>query len=280
MEGSPCAATDRVNVATAVLHLYNAGEPATAGGSVQCDNTSFSADAAQVEPRALTDVVCGRLNVTDLGDSSLFIMSTQLTRKLPGSAAELLCEAATGETDYNGVTCVGDARNVMFAPSATGLTQDSGTPGAFIKFADSSIKLFADDAFAEITYTIFWEQRLGSNSRRLLRSDMVLGAGGSSTKAALKVLPIAEQIEDAVESLDSEPAATNTTEDTTEDEDEDTSTGMIVGIVAAAAAVVALAGWGYMKSQDKKGEGKGFKDPEKAGYKKVRRSERFSTMNF
>ncbi len=276
MEGSPCAATDRVNVATAELTLYNAGEPATGGGSVTCDTTSFGADAAAVEPRALTDVVCGRLNVTDLGDSSLFIMSTQLTRKLPGSAAELLCEAATGETDYNGVSCVGAARNVMFAPTGqAGLKQDAAGTGAFIKFADSSIKLFADDAFAEITYTIFWEQRLGSTSRRLLRSDMVLGAGGSSTKAALKVLPIAEQIEDAVESLDSEPAATNTTEDTTEDEDGGMSTVTVIVIFVAAAAVIAAASWGYVKTKDKK-----KRDPEKAGYSKVRRSERFSTMNF
>jgi len=275
MEGSPCAATDRVNVATAELTLYNAGKPAS-GTEVACDANSIGAVSAGVEPRALTDVVCGRLNVTDLGDSSLFIMSTQLTRKLPGSAAELLCEATAGETDYNGVSCVGAARNVMFAPTAqTGLKQDGTGTGAFIKFADSSIKLFADDAFAEITYTIFWEQRLGSGNRRLLRSDMILGAGGSSTKGALKVLPIAEQIEDAVESLDSEPAATNTTDGATEEEDGGMSTVTVVVIIVAAAAVVVAAGWGYMKRKDNK-----ERDSEKVRYSKVRRSERFSTMNF
>lgn len=278
MEGSPCAATDRVNVATAELTLYNAGKPAEGQTEVTCDATSFGAVAAGKEPRALTDVVCGRLNVTDLGDSSLFIMSTQLTRQLPGSASELLCEAATGETDFNGQSCVGDARNVMFAPSGqTGLTQDSAGTGEFIKFADSSIKLFADDAFATIRYTIYWEQRLGSGNRRLLRSDMIFGEGVSTVKGDLTVLPVSEQIEDAVESLDSEPAGTTDDTDDTE-EDEGTSTAMIVGIVVAAAAVVALAGWGYMKSQDKKV--KQLKDPENAGYSKVRRSERFSTMNF
>ena len=279
MEGSPCAATDRVNVATAELTLYNAGKPTEGQTDVTCNATSFGAEAAGEEPRALTDVVCGRLNVTDLGDSSLFIMSTQLTRQLPGSASELLCEESTDETDVNGQSCVGDARNVMFAPSGqTGLTQDSAGTGEFIKFADSSIKLFADDAFATIRYTIYWEQRLGSGNRRLLRSDMIFGEGVSTVKGDLTVLPVSEQIEDAVESLDSEPAGTNTTDDTGEEEDEDTSTAMIVGIVVAAAAVVALAGWGYMKSQDKKV--KQLKDPENAGYTKVRRSERFSTMNF
>ena len=276
MEGSPCAATDRVNVATAELTLYNAGKPATGGGSVTCNTTSFEADAAAGQPRALTDVVCGRLNVTDLGDSSLFIMSTQLTRQLPGSASELLCEATTSETDFNGQSCVGDARNVMFAPSQDGLTQDSAGTGEFIKFADSSIKLFADDAFATIRYTIFWEQRLGSN-RRLLRSDMIFGAGVSSVKGDLTVLPVSEQIEDAVESLDSEPAATNTTDDTTEEEDEGMSTVTVILIIVAAVGVVVAAGWGYMKSQ---GKAKKRKDPENAGYTKVRRSERFSTMNF
>lgn len=279
MEGSPCAATDRVNVATAELTLYNAGKPDAGQTEVGCDAASFGATVAAGQPRALTDVVCGRLNVTDLGDSSLFIMSTQLTRQLPGSASELLCEAAAGETDFNGQSCVGDVRNVMFAPSGQdGLTQDAAGTGEFVKFADSSIKLFADDAFATIRYTIYWEQRLEAGNRRLLRSDMIFGEGISTVKGDLKVLPIAEQIEDAVESLDSEPAGTNITEDTTEDEDGGMSTVTVVVIIVAAAAVVVAAGWGYMKRKDKKD--KKLEKPKKVLYSKVRRSERFSTINF
>ena len=215
----------------------------------------------------------------------MYITSTKLTRQLPGSAAELLCQAAEGETDAaNGEDCVGIARNVMFqdTPTNSGLREEQGTPGEFVKFADSSIKLVADDAFATLRYTIFWEQRLGDGNSRRLRSTMILGAGESSAKGELVILPVSEQIQDAVESLDSEPAGTTDASDTSDDsadDDSGLSGGAIAGIVAGSAAGAALIGYvAYTAMQG--GAILGKKSPSANGYSAVRRSERFSTMNF
>lgn len=293
MEGSPCGENDQVDKATAELTLYNAGPPAAGQSEVACTNNNGEYDALASNqskfksPRALTDVVCGRLNVTGLGDSKLYIMRTKLTRQLPGSAAELLCQGATDETDAaNGEPCVGDVRNVMFAPSgANGLNETVEDSGHFIKFADSSIKLVADDAFATIRYTIFWEQRLAGR-RRLLRSDMILGAGEKSAKGELIVLPVSEQIQDAVESLDSEPAGSDSSDasdDSADSDDDGLSGGAIAGIVAGSAAGVGLIAYVAYTVQQSGGLGNvllGNKSPSANGYKTVRRSERFSTMNF
>lgn len=281
MEGSPCDDSSQVNKATAELTLYNAGEPPEGQTEVVCSDVSYGADAAGELPRALDDVVCGRLNVTGLGDSKLYIMRTKLTRQLPGSAAELLCQGATGETDAaNGETCVGNARNVMFDPSGSnGLNETVEDSGHFIKFADSSIKLVANDAFATLRYTIFWEQRLAGR-RRLLRSDMILGAGETSAKGELTVLPVSEQIQDAAETLDSEPAGSTNSSDASETTEGDSglSGGAIVGIVAGSAAGVALVAYVAVVMRNRGTTG--GEKPDKLGYSSVRRSERFSTMNF
>lgn len=278
MEGSPCDDFSEVNKASAELTLYNAG---AADSNPSCQ-TAFSEDTKDTNPRALTDMVCGRLNVTNLGDSQLFIKRTKLTRQLPGSAAELLCEATGDEDAANGELCVGLARNVMFTSGGAGLEETVSGTGHFIKFADSPIALFADDAFATLRYTIFWEQKLGGR-RRLLRSDMILGAGVSTVAGDLVVLPISDQIEDTVESLEEggQAASTDAT-DTADDEDSGLGAGAIIGIVAASLAVVG--GVGYFAVQaggvDVPSLFTQKKRPKRDGYSVVRRSERFSTMNF
>lgn len=283
MEGSPCGGSSEVNKAVAELTLYNAGPPAAGETEVVCDTTSYGAGAASELPRALTDVVCGRLNVTGLGDSKLYIMRTKLTRQLDGSAAELLCEATGDEDAANGEPCVGAVRNVMFTSSdSVGFEETVEDSGHFVKFADKSIKLFADDAFATLRYTIFWEQRLGAR-RRLLRSDMILGAGVSTVAGDLVVLPISDQIEDTVESLEEGGQAASTdAADTEDDKDSGLGAGAIVGIVGASLAVVV--GVGYFVVQaggvDVPSMFGGKKRPKKDGYSVVRRSERFSTLNF
>lgn len=292
MEGSPCDATSRVDKATAELTLYNAGPPAAGQTEVTCTNDNGEYDALASNqskfksPRALDDVVCGRLNVTGLGDSKLYIMRTKLTRQLPDqTAAELLCQGATGELDAaNGEECVGIARNVMFRSKESedtevGYEETVEDSGHFIHFADSSIKLVADDAFGTLRYTIFWEQRLAGR-RRLLRSDMILGAGESSAKGELVVLPVSDQIQDAVESLDSEPAgSTDSSDDSADSDDDGLSGGAIAGIVAGSAAGVGLIAYvAYTMQQS--GAILGTKSPSANGYSAVRRSERFSTMNF
>ena len=283
MEGSPCDDSSEVNKATAELTLYNAGPAVSNPGINHCE-TAFTGPNATANPRALTDMVCGRLSVTNLGDSKLFIKRTKLTRQLPDTAAELLCEANIDEEDAaNGEPCVGDVRNVMFTSSDTeSFTETVEDTGSFIHFANSPIRLVADDAFATLRYTIFWEQQLGGR-RRLLRSDMILGAGESTIAGDLVVLPISDQIEDTVESLEEGGQAASTdAADTTDDKDSGLGAGAIVGIVGASLAVVV--GVGYFVVQaggvDLPSLFTPKKRPKKDGYSVVRRSERFSTLNF
>lgn len=274
MEGSPCDGSSEVNKASAELTLYNAG----AALPVPDCATAYGENTSNTSPRALTDMVCGRLNVTGLGDSTLYIMRTKLTRQLPGSAAELLCESATTEEDdANGESCVGAIRNNMFGSS--GNTGEVGVEGHFIKFADSPIKLFADDAFATLRYTIFWEQRLAGR-RRLLRSEMILGAGESTVVGDLVVLPISDQIEDAVESLEEGGQADTTDTTDTTDTDSGLSGGIIALIVGGSVAAVAGVGYVVMQSGGVKLPTLFKEKRTKDGYSVVRRNERFSTMNF
>ena len=78
MEGAPCTETDRVNVAQNSLctMLVNAEEKLRSYATLP-----RMGHPLHLIPRA-SPIIHGRLNVTDLGDSSLYIMRTQLTRQL------------------------------------------------------------------------------------------------------------------------------------------------------------------------------------------------------
>ena len=138
------------------------------------------------------------------------------------------------------------------------------------------------DAFSTIKYTIFWKQELPTGGRRLLRSTHIFGASDHESIASLVVLPASAQIEDAVESLD---ASTEDAEDaepvapSPEAEDEGLSGGAIAGIIAGGVAVAG--GIAYVAVQASgSGVSLSVGRPKKRDYSQVRRSERFSTMNF
>merc|ERR1711991_42024 len=141
--------------------------------------------------------------------------------------------------------------------------------------------LQADDAFTTYKLTVYWEQELAkAGGRRMLRSEHVFGAGGDSSKSAIYILPAVAQIEDAAESLDSQPVEnnTNTTSEPKKGESSKLSTGEIAGIVGGSVAGVALLA--YLGMQLSKSDSK-YSPLGDSGvrYSAVRRSERFSTMN-
>lgn len=287
MNGSPCSKDDRVDRAEVTLQLYNAGEVDDADVGSACTAAAYNESAPRfLSPQASTEKVCGKLSITGLGDSKLYVTRTKLTRQLADqSAAELLCEVATDETDpANAEPCKGIVRNKLFAD-----TEDTSAAGLdktmFPKYSDSAITLVPEDAFATITYTVFWEQRLGAR-RRLLRSDLVLGAGESEAKGSIVILPSSAQIEDAVESLDAhdvveEDADAEETAPSPEAESSGLSTVAIVLISVGGAAVLVGAVYGGIQvSKGGLSLGAGLNRPKKRDYTQVRRSERFSTMKF
>ena len=290
-EGSPCSQKDSVDRAQVTLQLYNAGPVADDDVASTCTDDKYKAskdDDNFLSPQASTEKVCGRLIVTGLGDSKLYVTRTKLTRHLPGqSGAELLCEAAADEQDpANDEYCESTKaqedrtlRNKLFANTK----ENEGLvfPDSFPKYSDSAIKLVPEDAFANITYTVFWEQRLGSR-RRLLRSDLVLGAGESEAKGSITVLPVSDQIEDAVESLDAHQTQTDAPADNAEEEKSSGwSTGAIVGVSVGGVALLAgVAYAGMQVSGSGFSLGAGLNRPKRREYTQVRRSERFSTMKF
>ena len=96
------------------------------------------------------------------------------------------------------------------------------------------------DAFAQLKYTIFWEQNL-EERRRLLRSEHIFGAGVSKSVGSIVVLPSSAQIEDAAESLDATGHEEGHEEgaDAPADAEEDSglTAGAIAGIIAGGVVV-------------------------------------------
>lgn len=209
-----------------------------------CASASASADQSLITPD--NNDLCASINVTGMGSGTLSIVSQELTRKSPGSAPEKVSTTFFSATSY-----ANDA----------------------VHKSDGGRELQPEDAMTEYTLTIVWEQAL---SRRLLRTTHVFGAGDHEAKSSIFILPPSAQIQDAAESLDAKSEESEESEDS-EEEDSGLSGGAIAGIIAG--GVVVAGGIAYYAMQATQG-GARMRKPEAAGYSVVRRSERFSTMNF
>ena len=240
VKGTPCGVTDD-NLDRGSVALDLYGVDKDA--NFDCSTASPSADQSLITPN--NNDLCASINVTGMGSGTLRVVSEELTRKSPGSAPEKV--------------------------SGSFFTLPSYANGEHK--SDRGRQLFPEDAMTEYTLTIVWEQAL---SRRLLRTTHVFGAGEKSAKSSIFILPASAQIQDAAESLD---AASENATDTTEtaEEDEGLSGGAIAGIIAG--GVVVAGGIAYVAMQAQ-GSGLPLSRPQQAGYSVVRRSERFSTMNF
>lgn len=242
VDGTPCGESDSLERGDVTLDLYGIT------GS-DCD-PNYKVDDANVN--AADHELCASLTVNGFGSGSLTIVSETLTRASPNSEPE----------EINGTT--------FFKSSYTNAEIQS--------FIESQVSrdLQPEDAMTTYTLTVVWEQAL---SRRLLRSEFVFGAGDHEAKSSLFILPASAQIEDAVQSLDSKPAGS--TDDAADDaaEDEGLSGSEITWIIVGSCAGVGLIAYGVMVAS-KNSKYDRLKDPQASGYSAVRRSERFSTMNF
>ena len=90
--------------------------------------------------------------------------------------------------------------------------------------------------------------------------------------------PSSAQIQDAAESLDAKSEDSEESEESEDSEEESSglSGGAIAGIIAGGVVVAGGIAYAAMQAQG----GRRVQRPSKAGYSVVRRSERFSTMNF
>lgn len=146
--------------------------------------------------------------------------------------------------------------------------------------ADSAaMNIPANSAYGTYTLTVYWEQGL-SGGRRLLRSTHVFGVGDHEAKSSLVILPASAQIEDAVESLDAHETQGETTTAAPDAAEEES--GLPGGIIAliVAGGILLVAGTGAVVTGRLSLKKNRLQNPARAGYSAVRRSERFSTMNF
>lgn len=281
--GSPCTATQEIGQGQVTLSLF--GKSGTARdiqrsgatvslideSAVNCDATGESLGNGEV---AVGDSLCASLGSSNFGSSSLKVLGVSLTRKSPGSIAEVI-------TGHNLFT-VGDE----FTGSDSAAKYGSAVAvGHELVFAD---------AFSEYTLTVDWEQKL---SARRLRSVHVFGAADHEVSAKLSILPVAAQIADVAEGdvLSEEvhndaaptPSATSSSSD---DEFEWGSVGgvfAIIGIVLGSGFVLALVRsmqrYGDLTSTPlaiAQGRWDDANRPDRKVYNKVRRSERFTINNF
>ena len=266
LTGTPCPETDAIAAGDVVLKLY------TKDGANACA-TGDDMSALGNTPRADQDA-CGRLELRNTGEFKLRILDTTLTRKSTGSAAVVL-----------------DTRDDLFQSWSVNARYFGESISDVNVASDGFIDLVNADAFSEIKYVVYWEQCLGTacedvsaGGRRLLRSTHVFGAGDHESIASLVILPASAQIEDAVESLDAHETQGETTTaapDASDAAEEDSGlsgaaiAGIIVGgvFVAGGLVYVAIQASGSRVSLS-------VGRPKKRDYSQVRRSERFSTMNF
>ena len=246
VKGSPCDASDTLERGSVELDLYGVQGDET----VECDTSNKVADDAV---NAADHSLCASLQVSDFGSSSLTIVDETLTRTSPGAEPELV-SAPFFDPSYTN----SDLGSRIESSSAHGLT-------------------VANDSMKTYTLTVVWEQVLSTGSRRLLRTTHVFGAGEKTAKSSIFILPASAQIEDAAGSLDakSEEAAPKE-----EEKEEDSGlSDLEIGLIAGGSALVVL-GAGYMIWKREKDGYSRMDSPGEPRYSAVRRSERFSTMNF
>ena len=269
--GNPCDEEAESTAGDAELTLYKV-TPTQRDSGFSCATD----DDLAFDPQA-DGAICGRLSLTNMGAFKFEILDTVVTKYTVnqdgtlGSEPVYLCENADDVT--NEKECVGDPRGQLFTKGDKG-------EGDQVIASEGIFNLANEDAFSTIRYTIYWKMSLGER-RRLLRSDHIFGAGDHESVASLVILPASAQIEDAVESLDAsvheEGHEETTAAPDAAEEDEGLSGGAIAGIIAG--GVVVAGGIAYYAMQAMKG-GASMRKPKEAGYSVVRRSERFSTMNF
>lgn len=287
LQGDPCPKDDRISAGQVELALYKVEPEIETDTAVSAHDCSADTDAQilalQGDDPHTDGGFCGRLTLSNMGNFKFTILDTMVTRETPGSEPIFLCEKAGDTTNQE--LCVGNARGQLFLfgnDDTSGLnTEVTHASGQTVTKLPSNnvFQLNNVDAFSTIKYTIFWKQELPTGGRRLLRSTHIFGAGDHESIASLVILPPSAQIEDAVESLDAHETQGEETEPVApspEAEDEGLSGGAIAGIIAGSAAGVVLIAYAVMQVQG----GRRVSRQESAGYSAVRRSERFSTMNF
>ena len=206
--------------------------------------TCFNAAISYADITPDTHDLCATIGVYDMGSGSVSIISEQLTRTSPGSAPEQILASF-----FSGQPYVDGSHNSV-----------------------SGRVLNETDAMTEYTLTIVWEQAL---SRRLLRTTHVFGAGDHEAKSSVFILPASAQIEDAAGSI--EAASENAPAPApAEEEESGLSGGAIAGIIAGGVVVAGGIAYAAMQAQGGRRERLGGAPQ----YSAVRRSERFSTMNF
>ena len=290
LEGDPCGENKGIAAGQVALDLYKVN-PTRESGVALSDYVCASGNIEQLvsdgeQPHA-DGGFCGRIRLSAMGNFEFTILDTMVTRETPGSEPIFLCETTDDKT--NDIACAsneGGARGQLFTFDPTDTNHKNtdvkaDASGSKIIISDNVLKLNESDAFSTIKYTIFWKQELkentaGTPTRRLLRSTHIFGASDHESVASLVVLPASAQIEDAVESLDASTEGEETTAapDAAE-EDSGLSGGAIAGIIAGGVVVaggVAYVAMEALKPKDRR--------PKKREYTAVRRSERFSTMNF
>lgn len=282
--GSPCTATQEIEQGDVTLTLFGKSGIArtiqrdgsdlvlTDASAVNCADTDDYESIGDGEV-AVGDMLCATIETSDFGSSSLLVLGASLTRKSPGSIAEVV----TGHNLFS----VGDE-----------LTDTETSNGTFSSGAGVGHELVFADAFTEYTLTVDWEQKLSS---RRLRSVHVFGAADHEVTAKLSVLPVAAQIADVAEGdVMSEEvhnaASASSAPSPSSDDDSELGAGLIVLIVVG--SVVGLGAltliqskirnddWFQTTRAIRNGDLKNLNRPDRKVYNKVRRSERFTINNF
>lgn len=253
--GSPCDASDTLERGSVELDLYGVEKGLSCDASNKVDDGAVTASGHNL---------CASLQVSDFGSSSLSIVSETLTRASLGQEPELRTGITFFEDNYQN-------------SDLTSLVESTGYVNLNPIY----------DPMKTYTLTVVWEQELSSGSRRLLRTTHVFGAGEKSARSSIFILPASAQIEDAAGSLDAkseedEPASEEDEPASEEEEKKASSLSELeIGLIAGAGALFVLGvGYWVWKRDKEKRQGSTGGETGPLGYMPVRRSERFSTMNF
>lgn len=248
VDGSPCGESDELEIGSVELTLYAVTD--SLASPADCVNGAEVTDVV----RATTHDLCAKVSPSGFGSGKLKIIDQKMTRKSPGSDPE---DVTMSNGDFFGAA----------AMSGNSVTKSS-----------VSHDIVAVDAMSTFTLTIVWEQTI-SGARRLLRTTHVFGAGDHEAKSSIFILPASAQIEDAAGSIEaaSEDGASQSGDDApAEEKDSGLSGGAIAGIIAGGVVVAGGIAYAAMQAQGGRRERMGGAPQ----YSAVRRSERFSTMNF
>jgi hypothetical protein len=255
--GDPCGEGAAVERGDVTLDIYAVDD--------EVDCFAAAEDAA----RAQDDKLCANLTLSDFGNSG-FKVTQELLQRVPS-------DQINADLSFKQGAVIKVVDHKFFAHNR------SLGSGDATHTSSQTLDLAADDAFTTYKLTVYWEQILASaGGRRLLRSEHVFGAGEHKSVRSLVILPASAQIEDAAESLNTASGDVSANDGSSVEEssdakkDEGLPGGAIVGIIVGSAAALIGIGYAYVKVRDGRRESLGGSPR----YSAVRRSERFSTMNF